>query len=244
MQHVPADDMNEKKLALWDQFCKEHRIYDTGVPLFKHDASGRVSSAPFGKDGRYILCRSPEMEEMIRHVTRVIREEGSLSEGMLYMMYWREESGRIVPLYIGRAGKYGKGGGNISANLLDIERDISKFARWGSGYAYHIGDLSAAACPGHSPAKVVQKYRRWAYRLFCDAPALTPTLRRPVYFWATAWGPESYNIWHEFGPCFLSFQEYLLIGVASELFPDVLLNNEGVNWPSSLPKLSSLGEEQ
>lgn len=62
---------------------------------------------------------------------------------------------------------------------------------------------------------------------------MMPTLRRPVYFWATAWSIESYNIWHDFGPCFLSFEEYLLIGVAFELFPNVLLNNEGVNRPSS-----------
>lgn len=60
------------------------------------------------------------------------------NEGLLYMMHWRE-AGRVIPLYIGRAGKYGKGGGNISANLLKIKRDRSKFARWGSGYEYHIG---------------------------------------------------------------------------------------------------------
>nr|WP_217346322.1 hypothetical protein [Noviherbaspirillum sp. L7-7A]MBV0880729.1 hypothetical protein [Noviherbaspirillum sp. L7-7A] len=184
------------------------------------------------------------MEGLIRKVASTVMQEGSRSEGMLYMMHWRENSGRIVPLYIGRAGKYGKGGGNISANLLGIETDMSKFARWGSGYAYHIGDLSAAACPGHASEKVVQKYRRWAQRLFSDAPTLTPTLRRPVYFWATAWTPDSYNIWNDFGSCFLSFEEYLLIGVASELFPDVLLNNEGVNWPSPHAELPTLLAEQ
>jgi hypothetical protein len=147
-------------------------------------------------------------------------------------------------LYIGRAGKYGKGGGNISANLLGIERETSKFARWGSGYAYHIGDLSAAACIGHGADRVVRKYHRWAQRLFRDAPAAMPTLRRPVYFWATAWHPGSYSIWHEYGSCSLSFQEYLLIGVASQLFSNILLNDEGVNR-SSLPFAGSLsGTEQ
>jgi hypothetical protein len=115
---------------------------------------------------------------------------------------------------------------------------MSKFGRWGSGYSYHIGDLSAAACPGHGAEKIVRKYVRWAQRLFSDAPALMPTLRRPVYFWATAWSAESYNIWNDFGSSFLSFEEYLLIGVASELFPDILLNDEGVNRPSWLPECS------
>jgi hypothetical protein len=170
---------------------------------------------------------------IIREVNRVLSSSALASEGLLYMMHWREDSGRVIPLYIGRAGKYGKEGGNISANLLSIERDTSKFARWGSGYAYHIGDLSAAACTGHESDKLVKKYHRWAQRLFRDAPAPMPTLRRPVYFWATAWHPDSYSIWPEFGSCFLAFQEYLLIGVAAQLFPDALLNDEGVNRAAS-----------
>jgi hypothetical protein len=50
-----------------------------------------------------------------------------------------------------------------------------------------------------------------------------------VFFWATAWGPRSYSVWAEFGACSLAFEEYLLIGVGSELFPEALLNDEGVN---------------
>ncbi len=224
--------MSEQKLALWDRFCTEHRIQETGVQLFASDDSARVASAPFGKDGRLILRRSPEMEALvIREVGRTLSAD-TRNEGLLYMMYWQEK-GRVLPLYIGRAGKYGKGSGNISANLLNIDRDTSKFARWGSGYAYHIGDLSAAACSGHGGDKLVRKYQRWAQRLFLDAPAPTPTLRRPVYFWTTAWNPDSFSIWPELGSCFLAFQEYLLIGVAAQLFPDVLLNDEGVNRTES-----------
>jgi hypothetical protein len=237
--------MADNKLDLWERFCQEHRVFETGVPLFASDAAGRVISTSFGKDARLILRRSDEMEALVlREVDRVLSDAESRSEGLLYMMHWRDDTGRILPLYIGRAGKHGKGGGNISANLLGIAKDTSKFARWGTGYAYHIGDLSAAACPGHHPDRIVNKYRRWADRLFSDAPALTPALRRPVYFWATAWGPGSYNIWHDFGPCFLSFEEYLLIGVASELFPDILLNAEGVNRPAFTEKLVPLDFEQ
>jgi hypothetical protein len=42
-------------------------------------------------------------------------------------------------------------------------------------------------------------------------------------------GPDSRNIWSDFGRCPLAFAEYLLIGVAGLLFPDTLLNDEGVN---------------
>lgn len=226
--------MTEQKLALWDRFCSEHKILETGVPLFSCDDAGRVASAPFGKDGRLILRRSVEMEVLIaREVGRVLAPGERQHEGLLYMMHWQEDSGRIVPLYIGRAGKYGRAGGNISANLLGIDKDSSKFARWGSGYAYHIGDLSAAACTGHNAERIVKKYSRWAHCLFSNAPTTTPSLRRPVYFWATAWEREAYGIWPDFGSCSLSFREYLLIGVASELFPDTILNDEGVNRRSS-----------
>jgi hypothetical protein len=47
------------------------------------------------------------------------------------------------------------------------------------------------------------------------------------------WGPTSPGIWPEFGPCPLAFIEYLLIGVASLLFPDDLLHEEGVSRRSA-----------
>jgi hypothetical protein len=103
------------------------------------------------------------------------------------------------------------------------------FARWGSNSAYHVGDLSAVVCPGHAESRITPKYQRWAAHLFSDHPSARPLLRRPLYFWATAWGPASRSIWPEYGSSSLSFQEYLLIGVASDLFPEVLLNDEGVN---------------
>ncbi len=54
-------------------------------------------------------------------------------------------------------------------------------------------------------------------------------MRVKARFWCAAWGPRSPNIWREFGACPLAFAEYLLIGVAGLLFPDDLLNDEGVN---------------
>ena len=65
--------------------------------------------------------------------------------------------------------------------------------------------------------------------MFVETPTDSPRLRSPLRFWCTGWGPSSRNIWPEFGACSLSFVEYLLIGVASLLFPDDLLNDEGVN---------------
>ena len=60
-----------------------------------------------------------------------------------------------------------------------------------------------------------------------NSPSLTPKLRRPIYFWATAWDKSMTGVWEELGPTSLAFLEYLLIGVAGRVSP-VLLNREGV----------------
>jgi hypothetical protein len=54
-----------------------------------------------------------------------------------------------------------------------------------------------------------------------------------IRFWACIWGPQRQSIWREFGAIRLAFEEYLLIGVASELFPNDLLNRERRNRRSS-----------
>src|SRR4051812_49367357 len=103
-------------------------------------------------------------------------------------MLWCDRTGRVLPLSVGRAGRFGRMNGEMSASLRDTRRNLGKFARWGSNYAYHLGDVSAVSCVGHDASRATPKYRRWADRLFMDAPSDSPTLRRPVYFWATPWG--------------------------------------------------------
>jgi hypothetical protein len=172
------------------------------------------------------------MESLVRReCTKLIddwRSKAHFFDGMLYLMGVDEPNG-VVPLYIGKAETLGKGNGNLSANIRGIERDTSKFARWGDNYAYHIGDLSAVVLPGHDPKHITRKYTAWADELFVDYPAENPRLKRPVYFWAKAWSRNEMGVWEEFGPTRLTFLEYLLIGVASSAFGGVLLNREGQN---------------
>ncbi len=228
MAEVQQRHIDAAKLELWGSFCERHAIVESAVPLFACHRHGAVETRRYGKDSRLILVRSPQMEGLVIGEVRKVLAEGSRFEGILYLMLWLDGR-RVLPLYVGRAGKFGRGDGNVSANLLNIERNVGKFARWGSNYAYHIGDLSAVVCPGHDPSKVIPKYRRWADQLFEPARGGRQVLRRPVYFWCTAWSADSPSIWPEFGATSLAFEEYLLIGVASLLFPETLLNREGVN---------------
>jgi hypothetical protein len=146
-------------------------------------------------------------------------------DGLIYMMGWRQDQS-LIPLYIGKTEVTGRGDRNLSVNLKNLDRDTSKFARWGDGYAYHVGDLSACVVPGHDPRRRQEKYSDWASKLFEQAPTEQPVLRQPVWFWATAWDNRTTGIWQELGPTRLAFLEYTLIGVASMISPD-LLNREG-----------------
>jgi hypothetical protein len=219
---------SDQKVELWQRFCQAQGIRTGAVPLFETAEGLHVVSRQLGRDGRLVLQRSNEMESMIISKVNSVLAPASLNEGLLYMMCWLREE-QVLPLYIGKAGRYGRKDGNISANLARPDRDRSKFARWGSNYAYHLGELSAVACPGHSANKQSPKYKRWAERLFLNFPAEQPQLREQTYFWCTAWSAASPSIWSDFAPCSLAFQEYLLIGVAGILYPMFLLNQEGIN---------------
>ena len=146
------------KLSLWDRFCAEHRIAERGVPLFAATSDGSVEVFPYGRDGRPMLRRSVAMEAMVvETVDAVLGANPSDAEGLIYMMHRLDERGRVVPLYVGKAGRHGRSGAAVSANIASIRANTSRFARWGYNYAYHMGDLSAAALPGHSAAKVQPK---------------------------------------------------------------------------------------
>jgi hypothetical protein len=202
-------------------------FFDLAVPLFETDPDGHVESKPIGKDGRHVLKRSKECDRLILNVTDQLVNDWNRKEhqfdGMLYLMGWKQQ-GKFIPLYIGKTESLGKGDRNLSANIKNLHSDKTKFARWGDGYSYHIGDLSACVLPGHAEAKKTVKYQAWTECLF-DAGT---RLRHPVYFWAAAWKSEETGVWEEYGQTSLAFLEYLLIGVAGGM-SDSLLNREGVS---------------
>jgi hypothetical protein len=220
---------NTSANQIWDDFCLRFSVNKNAVPLFQATTSGRVATRRHGHDGRTMLCRSEQMESLVRsEAAKAVSDHqagGQQIDGLIYIMGWRQDQ-RFVPLYIGKTEITGRGDRNLSVNLKNLDRDTSKFARWGDGYAYHVGDLSACVVHGHDPRRRQEKYSDWASKLFEQAPTEQPVLRRPVWFWAIAWDNRTTGIWQELGPTRLAFLEYILIGVASMISPD-LLNREG-----------------
>jgi hypothetical protein len=160
--------MNTHK-QIWDTFSEQHNIRDSWVPLFSTSTSGVVHTKKIGATNvRNILCRSDQMESLIIRECRKLVDDWTsdahVYDGLLYIMVVEDIDG-IAPLYIGKAESYGKKAGNLSVNIKGVDRDKSKFARWGDNYAYHIGDLSAVVLPGHDPKYVEQNtcHGQWNY---------------------------------------------------------------------------------
>lgn len=223
-------DALRTKLNLWMDFLTTHRVAEDSVPLFATEDEV-VATMDYGRNGRRVLKRSPEMDALMRRLGGELIAEFRacqvIHDGILYMMF-RRETGGVIPLYFGKAEIYGKGDANLSANVSDLATGDGKFGRWGYNYAYHIGDLSAVTLPGHPAARKTRKYTSWRRAIFIESSD-SVQLNGDVRFWACLWGPDKQSIWGEYGTTRLAFEEYLLIGVASDLFPNDLLNREGRN---------------
>ena len=135
------------KKDIWKQWTDRYIDAESPVPLFETDETLTVAYKHYGQNDRRILKRSTKMEEAIRDEGRKVINDWSTTDdtydGLIYLMYWID-GGEIVPLYVGKAGKYGRDNESLSANLKDLRGSSTrKFARWGDAHYYHIGNLSA-----------------------------------------------------------------------------------------------------
>jgi hypothetical protein len=227
-------DWHRSRLELWHSFCQTYSAAEDSVPLFECDEHDFVQTKEVGRSRpRKVLRRSAAMETLMRREAKKIVDDHKnatgLYDGIIYIMHTPATGGVIVPRYIGKSETVGKTSGILSVNLSRLETDTSKFGRWGDNYAYHIGDLSSAVLPGHEIDVKPLKYQLWAEALFETTSTDRPRLRHPVLLWVRAWRRDDIGVWKEFGPTRLSFVEYLLIGLASALFPGEVLNREGHN---------------
>lgn len=191
------------------------------TPLFETKDGLRVQTHQRGKAGdRRILTRSSQFETAMVELI----EEGLTQEhwtGLVHLMGVGERHA-FTPLYVGKAERRGKTHA-ISKNIANIRRNPDKFARWGYGLDYHLGDLSHAMFGFAAYRGPTSKYRRWAQTLF--AVIDPPTLHLPVSMLLLPWfegsrGPSGFQ-----GS--VASGEKEVIALASALHGDWLLNVDG-----------------
>ena len=225
-------DFQSYRSNIWLRFIDRYDIINSSSDLFKNNNLVCEVKEKNKNNSTPILVRHPSMENKVIEQVSIIENDftsnQNLYEGIIYMMFTIRKN-QLIPLYIGKTETYGKSNKNFSDNLKNLKTNKNFFARWGDGYAYHIGDLSAVVLHGHKEDKKTSKYNDWANKIFINFPTDNPKLKMPIKFWCKAWKANDISIWEEFGHTNLTFLEYLLIGVGSSLFPNDLLNKEGKN---------------
>ena len=78
--------------------------------------------------------------------------------------------------------------------------------------------------PASSATTILWEARAWTDTLFENDSRM---LREPVYFWARAWREDDTGPFYGFETS-LEALEYYLIDLASDLYPEHVLNTEGV----------------
>ena len=195
----------------------------TCVPLFE-TSNELLVQTQVPPSGKRRVCRSKAMESAVLDtVAKGI--DRPLWRGLLYVMAWGSRD-QFRPLYIGKAGRFGKTNGQLSANLRNLRTDKSKFARWGDGNDYHVGDLSQALFGWSGYKEPCQKYLRWAEMLFVEKSPLR--LREPTNLLLIPWDEGQLGADSE--TCSLEAAENQAIELATEEFRRIVLNVQGETW--------------
>ena len=203
-------------LREWLAKLPEHCL----VPLF-HMEDDITVATQITANHRRLLLRHPLMEEAIITVV----EQGlndSEWEGLLFIM-GKGELPAFTPIYIGKTERRGVKH-PISENIKNLRKSKHKFARWGDGLDYHMGDLSHAMFEFEAYRLPTKKYKRWAQELFRSYDP--PILKETINFYVVPWYKNSK------GPsglvCSLPAAEKEVIALASVAFAETLLNVDGV----------------
>jgi hypothetical protein len=188
------------------------------VPLF--DTVDNLIVNVRAKNDRTLLMRSAEMEAaVIKTIEDNIDRDDW--EGIIYVM-GKQQQETFQPMYIGKAEKKGVSH-PISVNIKNIRKNQHKFARWGDGIAYHIGDLSHAIFKFEAYQQPTKKYMRWAEAIFFSYEP--PKLKEPIYFYIAPWFTGNKGL--SGLTCSLPAVEKEMIAIASVQYSDTLLNVDG-----------------
>lgn len=136
------------------------------------------------------------------------------ADGILYVLHTYDESGGVVPRYIGITEMSYD---NRHLNAVIDHNAESKMARWGYGRNQHMGELSCAMFPEEHSWEPSAKYQHWVDELFVKQTRL---LDQPLYLQPAVWGGD------------IRLVERIQVMAASKAWPDEVLNTHYRSEPN------------
>lgn len=166
-----------------------------------------------------ILQRSPEVTRLLSTEANRFKQNSSKYDGLIYIVYTLSQS-RIEPVYIGKATSL------CDPNSMALSTASVVPERW-SYKNGHLKGLSESLHRDSNSLDTTRKYDRWVETLFTGDRS---SLKQSVYLWTQCWGSENTGPYSPYTGVIptLAELEYRLIGLTYSLFPERLLNNEGV----------------
>ena len=83
-------DAQRSKLNLWMDFLATNKVDENSVPLFATEGEV-VATMAYGRNGRLVLKRSPEMDALMRRLGGQLidefRGDRVVHDGILYLMF-------------------------------------------------------------------------------------------------------------------------------------------------------------
>ena len=207
-----------------DQWVTDNLLPNTHLPLFISDTNNVVHAKPRKANGKYYLPLSTGVQTLLLEIRDTLKRShtnGQSMEGMLYCLYTINNNITPVPLYFGIS-HYHSNNGKVNT----LWRNGYRYARFANATGSHIWNLSSLTCSGFQD-KECHAYANWVHRLF-ESPFThnRPRLNSIVYFWGTAWGPDSQSIVKTLGHTPLFVEETILIWLFCRRLPLSLLNSE------------------
>ncbi|MBM7865986.1 hypothetical protein GTO89_06465 [Heliobacterium gestii] len=155
-------------------------------PLFSVSKDLCVATKYSKSTEKKLLVRSPEIERAIISTVKkgVQRDDW---EGILFIL-----GTGLLPKFQGimisitdRQGIKNE----VNENIKNIQSNYNKFARWGDGLDYHIGDLSHAMFQFEAYREPKKRYLSLAQQLFSSFEP--PVLKSQVYLYVLPWYADS-----------------------------------------------------
>jgi hypothetical protein len=207
--------MGNSKERIWKDWIGQQ--ISTHIPLFAKETHLKPKCESV--NGSRILRRSNKATKLLASEARIVQDNPRLYDGLIYLVYTTSNS-TIEPVYIGKST-------SLCTTDIDSMGEYSAIPERWSHNGGHLKKLSKYLNHKSCASNIEQKYEKWGNAIFSTDRR---TLKQDVYIWIKAWDSQTSGPYTPYIDVYPTLEEleYQLIGLAYTLYPEYLVNREGV----------------